>query len=166
MVENLYSGISWTELEPCLRHMLVLSYFFESQFSIKGGQWDLFNGGGGLVTKLCPTLVTPWTNPPGTSVRGISQARILEWVAISSSRGSSQPRDQTCISCIAGGFFYYWATREVHLFNRIVLHISENQCVTGCWLVHAKKLLSKYYFDFMEFEKQVFSKLLLSEWDH
>ena len=42
---------------------------------------------------------------PGSSVRGIFQARILEWVAMSSSRGSSQPRDGTFISCIAGGFF-------------------------------------------------------------
>ena len=39
-------------------------------------------------------------SPPGSSVHGISQARVLEWVAISFSRGSSQPRDQTCISCI------------------------------------------------------------------
>jgi len=44
-------------------------------------------------------------NHPGFSVHGISQARLLEWVAISFSRGSSQPRDQTCVSCIAGGFF-------------------------------------------------------------
>ena len=47
-------------------------------------------------------------SPPGSSVHGIFQARILEWVAISSSRGSSQPRDQThisCVSCIAGRFF-------------------------------------------------------------
>ena len=44
-------------------------------------------------------------SPPGSPVHGISQARILEWVAISSSRGSSRARDQTCISCIAGGFF-------------------------------------------------------------
>ena len=42
---------------------------------------------------------------PGTSVHGISQARILEWVAISFSRGSCQPKDQTYISFIAGGFF-------------------------------------------------------------
>ena len=42
---------------------------------------------------------------PGSSVHGISQTRILEWVAISSSRGSSQPRDQTCISHTVGGFF-------------------------------------------------------------
>ena len=42
---------------------------------------------------------------PGSSVHGIFQARILEWVFISSSRGSSQPRDQTLVSCIASRFF-------------------------------------------------------------
>ena len=49
------------------------------------------------------------------SVHGISQARILEWVAISSSRGSPLPKDWTwisCVSCIAGRFFTIWATRE------------------------------------------------------
>ena len=52
---------------------------------------------------------------PGSSVHGISQARLLEWVAISSSNGSSRPRDQICISCdscIAGGFFIPWAIKE------------------------------------------------------
>ena len=44
-------------------------------------------------------------SPPGSSVRGILQARILEWVAISFSRGSSQHRDQTWVLCIAGRFF-------------------------------------------------------------
>ena len=44
-------------------------------------------------------------SPSGFSVHGISQARILEWVALSSSRGSSQPRDQTCITCPGGRFF-------------------------------------------------------------
>ena len=44
-------------------------------------------------------------SPPGFSVHGILQARILEWVAISFSRGSSQPRDRTRVSCIACGFF-------------------------------------------------------------
>ena len=42
---------------------------------------------------------------PGSSVHGISQSRILEWVAISFSRESSSPKDSTCVSCIAGGFF-------------------------------------------------------------
>ena len=52
---------------------------------------------------------------PGSAVHGIIQARILEWVAISSSRGSSRPRDWThvsCISCISGRFFIHWAIWE------------------------------------------------------
>ena len=49
---------------------------------------------------------------PDSSVQGISQARILEWVAISFPRGSSQPRDWTWVTCIAGRFFAVWATRE------------------------------------------------------
>ena len=57
------------------------------------------------VAQLCPILSNSMDcSPPGSSVHGILQARILEWVAISSSRGSSQPRDQTCVSCIKGGF--------------------------------------------------------------
>ena len=51
-------------------------------------------------------FVTPIDcSPPGSSVHGILQARMLEWVAISFARGSSQPRDQTCVSCIPGTFF-------------------------------------------------------------
>ena len=60
------------------------------------------------VTQLCLTL---W-NPKGYTVHGILQARILEWIANPFSRGSSQPRDWTQVSCIAGGFFTSWATRE------------------------------------------------------
>ena len=51
-------------------------------------------------------------SPPGASVHGISQARILEWVALSFSRGASQLRDWTCISCIGRWILYHWATRE------------------------------------------------------
>ena len=59
-----------------------------------------------LVAKLCLTLCDPMDcSPPGSSVHGMSQARILEWVAISCSRGSSQPRDQAHVSCLAGKFF-------------------------------------------------------------
>ena len=66
-----------------------------------------------LVTQMCPTLCDPMDcNPPSSSVHGILQARILEWVAFPFSRGSSQPRDQTEVSCTAGGFFTSWATRE------------------------------------------------------
>ena len=49
---------------------------------------------------------------PASSVHGILHARILEWVAMLSSKGSSQPRDQTPVSHIAGGFFTSWATKE------------------------------------------------------
>ena len=51
-------------------------------------------------------------SPPDSSVHGISQARILDQVAISFSRGSSQSRDQTCISCFGRCILYHWATRE------------------------------------------------------
>ena len=59
-----------------------------------------------LVAQLCPTLCDPMDHrPPGSSVHEILQASILEWVAISFSRGSSRPRAQTCLSCIAGRLF-------------------------------------------------------------
>ena len=65
---------------------------------------------------LCSTLCNPMDcSLPVSSVYGIFQARILEWVAISFSRGSSQPRDQTWVSHIAGRCFTVWATREAHL---------------------------------------------------
>ena len=63
--------------------------------------------------QLCLTLCEPMDcSPPGSSVLGVSQARILEWVAISFSRGSSRPRDRTQVSHIAGRGFNLWATRE------------------------------------------------------
>ena len=66
----------------------------------------LWFGGRGFSPLVVSDSCDPMDcNPPGSSVHDISQARILEWVAISFSRGSSQPRDLTCISCIAGRFF-------------------------------------------------------------
>ena len=55
--------------------------------------------------------MTLWTSPPGSSVHGISQARILERVAFFFSRGPSGPSDQTQVSSLAGGFFTHWTTR-------------------------------------------------------
>ena len=67
------------------------------------------------VVQLCLTLCDPMDcSPPGSSVHGIVQARV-EWVAISFSRGSSQPRDQSRVSCIIGGCFTVRATREAEL---------------------------------------------------
>ena len=61
----------------------------------------------------CPTLCTPMDcSLPGSSVCGILQARILEWVAMPSSRESSQPRDQTQVFCTASRFFTSWGARE------------------------------------------------------
>ena len=63
--------------------------------------------------ELCPTLCDPIDrSPPGSPIPGILQARTLEWVAISFSRGSSQPRDRTQVSRIPGRRFNLWATRE------------------------------------------------------
>ena len=60
------------------------------------------------AAQLCLILC----DPMDYTVHGILQARILEWVAFPFSRGSSQPRDRTLVSHIAGGFFTSWATRE------------------------------------------------------
>ena len=69
----------------------------------------------------CQTLCDPMDcSSPGSSVHGIFQARILEWIAMSFSRGSSQPRDQTCfasISCIGSRVLYHSATLEAHLIH-------------------------------------------------
>ena len=65
------------------------------------------------VAQSCLTLCNPVDcSLPGSSVHGILQARILEWVDISFSRGSSRPRVRTQASCITGRFFTVWATRE------------------------------------------------------
>ena len=66
-----------------------------------------------LVAQSSPTLCNPMdSSPPGTSVPRILLARILEWAAISFSRGVSWPKDRTQVSCIVGRLFIIWATRE------------------------------------------------------
>ena len=65
-------------------------------------------------------------NPPGSSVHGILQARILEWVAIPFSRSSFWPRDRTWVSYIISRFFTIWAIRRVHASSKIVLN---NPCL-------------------------------------
>ena len=64
-------------------------------------------------------------NPPGSSLYGIFQARILEWIAIFPSRGSSWPKDRTCVSwvsCVAGRFFYHlrhWASKYLSVVHHV-----------------------------------------------
>ena len=73
--------------------------------------------------------------PPGFSVHGILQGRILQWVAIPFSRGSSRPRNWTQVSCIVGRFFIVWATREaLYLYTNIRIYMyshreSHAQCI-------------------------------------
>ena len=68
--------------------------------------------------KVCQSCLTLF-NPMDYTVHGFLQARILEWVAFPFSRGSSQPRDWTQVSHIAGGFFTSWATREATLWKTV-----------------------------------------------
>ena len=66
-----------------------------------------------VVAQSCPTLCNPMDcSPPGSSVHGILQESLVQWVAIPFSKGSSRPRDQTQVSFIAGRFFTIWTTRE------------------------------------------------------
>ena len=83
------------------------------------------------VTQSWPTLCNPMgCSPPCSSVHGIFQARVLEWVAISFSRGSSQPRDRTQISCVAGRRFTAWAIREAwSKWSKRITKISQKQSI-------------------------------------
>ena len=65
-----------------------------------------------MCARSCPTLCNPMDcRIPGSSLHGILQAKILEWVAFSFSRRSSQPRDRTWVSCMTGRFSTVWASR-------------------------------------------------------
>ena len=78
-------------------------------------------------------------SPPGSSVHGIHQARTLEWVAISSSRGSSWPRDWTQVSCITGGFFYHRTTRESQVRAMSYLITKERTRKYNFWAFYYEK---------------------------
>ena len=81
-------------------------------------------------TQSCLTLC----NPMDYTVHGILQARILEWVAVPFSKGSSQPRDRTRVSHIADGFFASWATREAHVCVYVYSKISTRECWMSEWI--------------------------------
>ena len=85
-----------------------------------------------LVAQSCPTLCIPLDcSPPSSSVNGILQLRILEWVAISFFKGASWPRGWTRISHIAGRFFTMWAIREAPLYLLFM--------IIDCAPFHSKK---------------------------
>ena len=90
-----------------------------------------------LVAQLCLSLWDPTDCiPPGSSIHGISQARVLEWVAVSFSRASSYPRDQahiSCISCTGRRILYHWDTWEAlwswlgQVYSRLRLHACQEE---------------------------------------
>ena len=84
------------------------------------------------VTQLCPTLCHPMDH----TVHGILQARILEWVAFPFSRGSSQPRNQTPVSSIAGRFFTSWAMREAQMMVEYEMKTEANLRTPGVFFPH------------------------------
>ena len=95
----------------------------EDTGSIRGSGRSPGGGNGNPVQYSWATVygvTNSWTSeglgrdcsPPGSSVHGIPQARILEWVAIASSRGSFWPRDQTCVSCTGRWILHHCASRE------------------------------------------------------
>ena len=90
----------------------------------------------------CPTLCDPMDcSSPGSSVHGIFQVKTLEWVAISSSDGSSWARDWTHVSCIGRLILYHWATREA--------------CMLTLYL--KKKIVFIYYgFPYIDLKKYLF----------
>ena len=76
----------------------------------------------GLVTQSCLTLWDPTNcSLSGSSIHGIPQARILEWIAVPFSRGSSWPRDLTQVSCTTSRFFTIWATGKI--MKVITIHL-------------------------------------------
>ena len=84
------------------------------------------------VTQSCPTLCDPMDcGLPGFSVHGIFQASVLEWGAISLSRGSSHPRDRTQVSCIVGRHFTLWASCHNQTLHRPWPHPRPHCLITG-----------------------------------
>ena len=117
-------------------------------------------------------FTTLWTHPPGSSVHGILQARILEWVAIPSSRGSSQPKNWThvyCGSCIAGWFFtveppgkpesifnqiQIWP--RFRYWNSLLAHLSQSSNMASLqsipWHLSGWKLFTNFWFNSIFFD--------------
>ena len=119
------------------------------------------------VAQLFPTLC----DPMDYTVFGILQVKILEWVAFPFSRGSFQPRDQTQVSHIEGGFFTSWATREAQYCKILIVSIEINhiliehpsQCILRRWRPEASHLATWKFCLLEKIPPKVFSSTSL-EW--
>ena len=105
---------------------------------------------------------------PGSSVHGVSQATILEWVAISSSRESSRPRDQThisCVSCISRWILYHWITREAPLILvGATVHLKFNQYTHSPSVWVSTALVPDQVVGNDGYYKIYFANLLVEKW--
>ena len=105
--------VPWGLLPPSLLVIARSQVISDAEPTFLSASWESESE----VAQSCPTLCDPMDcSPPGSSVYGIFQARVLEWAAISFSRGSSRPRDWTQVSSIADRCFTIWAIREGHSF--------------------------------------------------
>ena len=120
-----------------------------------GWQCPLLHNKWSEVSQSCLTLCGPIDcSLPCSSIHGIFQARVLEWIAISFSRGPSRPRDRTQVSCIVGRCFTIWTTRKVlyYIINLVIRHFStwinpeikkKTQLSKLAWLVKKTNLFIK-----------------------
>ena len=112
---SMWDTVPWPGIKPrppCIGGMWSLRHWTTREVPELNDVLKVPGGGSGLVSKSCLTLCDPEDcSPPDSCVHGISQARILEWVAISSSRASPWPRDWTQVSCTGRWILYQWATR-------------------------------------------------------
>ena len=108
-------SFSSTVMSLCVLKNIYVSRNYHRYFCWKKGELEdcLYRKKESEVAQSCPSLCDPMDcSPPGSSTHGILQARVLEWVAVSFSRGSAQPRDRTRVSHIPGRRLNLWATRE------------------------------------------------------
>ena len=92
-------------------HLTSRNYLLPEGMQLQTQAWAIYSLTG---SQSCPAVCNPMDcSPPASSVHGISQARTLEWVAISFSRASSQPRDQTHISCLSCSWILYHLPRSL-----------------------------------------------------
>ena len=136
ILKGIVCEVSWMELNDPENSLKLLHSESQNRwvsevygnYLTSGMPWEVSEFS--LVRILC-------CSSPGSSVHGILQARILEWVAIPFSRWSSWPRDRTLVSCVTDRFFTTWATREApefykqDFFLRVLAGFSEICGVTG-----------------------------------
>ena len=111
-----------------------------------------------LVTQSCPTLCNPMDcTLPGFFVHGILQARILEWVAIPFSRGSSQPKDQTQISCITGYLYHLSYQGSPNIINPFMIILNDERLKTFPLILGTRQVSHSYHFYLPQYWKYYLS---------